>query len=129
MKLPFVLARKAGREEPDVASLRSGEAKSAARFWVGKQAASRKDDCIAQVTAAMKDPARVREIIGSLRPEERRVVGVVERYGAERLASATASFYDAVLARRGRLSRKGSSSAQAESTGMSRHEAQELERT
>ncbi|MBI4347940.1 MAG: glycosyltransferase family 4 protein [Elusimicrobia bacterium] len=54
---------------------------------------------------------------------------VVERFGAERLASATARFYETVLARRSRLARKGSSSDHAAETGMSRHDSQEPERT
>ena len=81
MTLPFVLARTPTRHEPDIESLRSDEAQNAARFWVGKQAARRKDECIAQVGAAMRDKARLREVVGALRLEERRVLGIVERYG------------------------------------------------
>ncbi|MBI5202160.1 MAG: glycosyltransferase family 4 protein [Elusimicrobia bacterium] len=79
---------------------------------------------MARAIASMVDDRQ-----GARRMAEEGRKRVIERYGAERLATSTAKFYADVLARRGKLARKGSSAAQAESTGMSRQDSQELERT
>ena len=79
---------------------------------------------LARVVAGMLDD---REGAKRMAQEGRRRVTL--RYGAERLATSTARFYAEVLARRGRLARKGSSAAQAASTEMSRQDSQELETT
>lgn len=94
------------------------------------------DGVTGRIFPAGDAPALARAVAGllddreaALRMVEEGRRRVSERYGAERLASATARFYSAVLARRGRLARKGSSASQAASTGMSRQDSQEAERT
>jgi len=80
--LPFVLAAKHERTEPNLEHLSSDGAKRAARFWVGKEANSlRKAECIESLTRALRDPERAAAVVSALRPEERAVLAVVRRFG------------------------------------------------
>jgi hypothetical protein len=80
--LPFLLAGKRGRAEPNIENLNSEAVKRAARFSVGKEVnALRKAECILRLTHALRDGKRAAEVVAALRPEERAVLAVVRRYG------------------------------------------------
>lgn len=84
------------------------------------------------------DPAALARAIAALLDDRQAALRMAEtgrrrvegRYGAERLASATAEFYRSVLARRrGKPSSAATSAAQASSTPISRQDSQEAETT
>jgi hypothetical protein len=80
--LPFLLAGKRERAEPNIENLNSEAVKRAARFWVGKEVnALRKAECILRLTHALRDGKRAAEVVAALRPKERAVLAVVRRYG------------------------------------------------
>jgi hypothetical protein len=60
----------------------STELKRAARFWVGKEAASfNKEKCIAALTRTMADSDTARRVLAGLTEKERQVLAVFGRYG------------------------------------------------
>ena len=62
--------------------MQAAEAKKLARFWAGKDAYNfRKDECIAAVKQAMKDPHRLREVVQSLPEDQKKILSIVKRYG------------------------------------------------
>ncbi len=80
--LPFLLAGTSPRWEPRLEHLDSRGAQLASRFWAGKgHASNAKAACLERIEAVWREPARVREALAELRPEERTVVSIVQRYG------------------------------------------------
>ncbi len=80
--LPFVLSGASSKLELEPASLDSGTARVAARFWAGKhEGSSAKAACVERIAAAWRDRKRVAEVMATLRPEEQVVLAVVKRFG------------------------------------------------
>ena len=81
MKLDHVLASKL-KLHAELGYLRSDELKRAARFWLGKGAASyNKDRCLVALTQAMKSEDSARRVETALSDRERQVLGIFTRYG------------------------------------------------
>jgi Helicase conserved C-terminal domain len=81
MKLDHVLASTL-KLDAELGYLPSDELKRAARFWLGKEAASyNKDACLAALARAMKGNDFARRVETALSEREREVLGIFTRYG------------------------------------------------
>ncbi len=81
MKLSHVL-QSSVPAEIDFNRYGSEQLKRAARFWVGKEAASyRKEKCLSALTHALQDDEVARRVLAGLTEIERRVLGIFARYG------------------------------------------------
>lgn len=81
MTSAHVLAGEAAAD-PDFTYMDALAAKTAARYWAGKEAYSLpKGPAIAAIQRAMKDKSRAREIFESLNEDQKKVLSIFNRYG------------------------------------------------